>query len=435
MKHLFVINPAAGKYDHTAELSNRIKAECEARGLDYAIRVSQKPGDCTAITREAAAAGEETRVYACGGDGTLNEVVCGAAGAANLAVTHYPCGSGNDFVKNFREPAAFSDLARLLDAEEAALDLIQVGEDYSLSICSMGIDARIGTEIQTYKRLPLVSGKGAYNLSTIVNLIKGIHRHYVVEIDGQTIDGRFTLICVCNGRFYGGGYEPVPQARPDDGKLEDVFTVIHEMGHSMHSCYTRESQPYIYGSHSIFTAEVASTVNESLLMHHLISKADDIERRKYLINMHIEEFRTTLFRQTMFAEFEKLTHEAVESGTVLTAQWLCDEYRKLNEKYFGPQVASDEEIAYEWARIPHFYSAFYVYKYATGYSAATAISGKIINEGEKARDNYIEFLKTGESDYPIELLKIAGVDMSSPEPVRQAMDTFKNLVDEFTKLV
>ena len=220
MKHLFVINPAAGKYDHTAELSNRIKAECEARGLDYAIRVSQKPGDCTAITREAAAAGEETRVYACGGDGTLNEVVCGAAGAANLAVTHYPCGSGNDFVKNFREPAAFSDLARLLDAEEAALDLIQVGEDYSLSICSMGIDARIGTEIQTYKRLPLVSGKGAYNLSTIVNLIKGIHRHYVVEIDGQTIDGRFTLICVCNGRFYGGGYEPVPQARPDDGKLE-----------------------------------------------------------------------------------------------------------------------------------------------------------------------------------------------------------------------
>ena len=239
-----------------------------------------------------------------------------------------------------------------------------------------------------------------------------------------------------SGAYSFGSYDSMPYILLNySDTLQDVFTIIHEMGHSMHSCYTRENQPYIYGSHSIFTAEVASTVNESLLMHHLISNANDTERRKYLINMHIEEFRTTLFRQTMFAEFEKLTHEAVESGTVLTAEWLCGQYRKLNEKYFGPGVITDEEIAYEWARIPHFYSAFYVYKYATGYSAATAISDKIINEGEKARDAYIEFLKTGESDYPIELLKIAGVDMSRPEPVRQAMDTFKNLVDEFTKLV
>ena len=170
-------------------------------------------------------------------------------------------------------------------------------------------------------------------------------------------------------------------------------------------------------------------------MHYLLSEADSDQRRRFLINMHIEEFRTTLFRQTMFAEFEKLTHEALENGTVLTAQWLCSQYKALNEKYFGPGVVCDEEITYEWARIPHFYNAFYVYKYATGYSAATAISDKIINEGKKARDNYIEFLKTGESDHPIELLKIAGVDMSSPEPVKQAMDVFKNLVDEFTKLV
>ena len=224
MKHLFLINPAAGKYDQTEELSAKIKALCEARGLDYAIRVSQRPGDCTAVTRQAAASGEEYRVYACGGDGTLNEVVCGAAGAANLAVTHWPCGSGNDFIKNFNDPSAFFELERLLDAEEALLDLIQVGEDYSLSICSVGIDARIGTEIQKYKRLPLVSGKGAYNLSTVVNLIKGIHRHYVVEINGETVDDRFTLICVCNGRFYGGGYQPVPEARPDDGRL-DVLLV------------------------------------------------------------------------------------------------------------------------------------------------------------------------------------------------------------------
>ena len=220
MKHLFIINPAAGKYDHTEELSANIKAVCDKHDLKYDIRISKQPGDCTAITKKAAASGEETRVYACGGDGTLNEVVCGAAGAADLAVTHFPCGSGNDFIKNTSDPSAFFDLERLLDPEEATLDLIQVGEDYSLSICSMGIDARIGTEIQTYKRLPLVSGKGAYNLSTVVNLIKGIHRHYVVEFNGDTIDDRFTLICVCNGRYYGGGYCPVPEAMPDDGKLE-----------------------------------------------------------------------------------------------------------------------------------------------------------------------------------------------------------------------
>lgn len=222
MKHLFIINPAAGKYDHTAELSDRIRETCTGRGLDFSIRTSKKPGDCTAIAREAAASGEETRIYACGGDGTLNEVVCGAAGAENVAVTHLPCGSGNDFIKIFNDPAAFRDLSRLLDPEETVFDLIRLGdgEDYSLSICSIGIDARIGTEIQKYKRLPLVSGKGAYNLSTVVNLVKGIHRHYVVEINGETIDDRFTLICVCNGRFYGGGYQPVPEASPDDGKLE-----------------------------------------------------------------------------------------------------------------------------------------------------------------------------------------------------------------------
>ena len=220
MKHLFILNPAAGKHDRTSELAVKIRAICAAHGLDYAIRVSKQPGDCTALTREAASSGEPCRVYACGGDGTLNEVVCGAAGASNLAVTHYPCGSGNDFIKNFTEPDAFRALERLLDPEEALLDLIQVGEDSCLSICSIGIDARIGTSIETYKRLPLVSGSGAYTLSTVVNLAKGIHRHYVVELNGETFDDRFTLICVCNGRFYGGGYEPIPEARPDDGMLE-----------------------------------------------------------------------------------------------------------------------------------------------------------------------------------------------------------------------
>ena len=217
--------------------------------------------------------------------------------------------------------------------------------------------------------------------------------------------------------------------------LKDVFTIIHEMGHSMHSRYTRDEQPYIYGSHSIFTAEVASTVNESLLMQHLLRTKDEKEMRKYLLNMHLEEFRTTLFRQTMFAEFEDITHKAIESGETLTAEWMCQQYEDLNAQYYGSAVEKDDVIRYEWARIPHFYNAFYVYKYATGYSAATAISKKILTEGKPAAQDYIRFLKTGESDYPIELLKIAGVDMSSPIPVQQAMETFNQLLDEFESLL
>lgn len=217
--------------------------------------------------------------------------------------------------------------------------------------------------------------------------------------------------------------------------LKDVFTIIHEMGHSMHSRYTRDEQPYIYGSHSIFTAEVASTVNESLLMQHLLRTEDEKEMRKYLLNMHLEEFRTTLFRQTMFAEFEDITHKAIESGETLTAEWMCQQYENLNAQYYGSAVEKDDVIRYEWARIPHFYNAFYVYKYATGYSAATAISKKILTEGKPAAQDYIRFLKTGESDHPIELLKIAGVDMSSPLPVQQAMETFNQLLDEFESLL
>lgn len=151
--------------------------------------------------------------------------------------------------------------------------------------------------------------------------------------------------------------------------------------------------------------------------------------------MHLEEFRTTLFRQTMFAEFEDITHKAIESGETLTAEWMCQQYEDLNAKYYGSAVEKDDVIRYEWARIPHFYNAFYVYKYATGYSAATAISKKILTEGKPAAQDYIRFLKTGESDHPIELLKIAGVDMSSPLPVQQAMETFNQLLDEFESLL
>jgi oligoendopeptidase F len=220
-----------------------------------------------------------------------------------------------------------------------------------------------------------------------------------------------------------------------NGKLRDVFTIAHEMGHSMHSHYTRKSQPYVYGSHSIFTAEVASTVNECLLMNDLIDKAKDSKEKLYLLNLYIEEFRTTVFRQTMFAEFEKLTHDAVQAGEVLTPEWLNHAYDRLNRKYFGEKVVYDPEIAWEWSRIPHFYNAFYVYKYATGYSAAVALSSQILQEGASARNRYISFLKSGESDYPIELLKNAGVDMSSPKPVLQAMNTFEKLIEELEKSV
>lgn len=239
-----------------------------------------------------------------------------------------------------------------------------------------------------------------------------------------------------SGAYSFGSYDSYPYILMNyNNTLKDVFTLVHEMGHSMHSFYTRANQPFTYGSHSIFTAEVASTVNESLLMQHLINNESDEQMKKYLVNMHLEEFRTTLFRQTMFAEFENISHNYVADGGSLTAEWLCNEYNKLNSLYFGSALSEDDYIRYEWARIPHFYRSFYVYQYATGYSAATAISKKILSEGEKARDAYLEFLKTGDSNYPVELLKIAGVDMSTKEPIVLAMETFKNLVEELEKLL
>ena len=224
MKHLFIINPAAGSRDHTKQYTEAIRSSCGARGLDYRIEVSQGPGECRRIAREAAETGEDCRIYACGGDGTLNEVAAGAAGFANAAVTAYSGGSGNDFVRLFDEPAAFSDLERLLDAEETAFDMIRCNDDYSLNICSVGLDARIGTDVARYKRLPLLQGFRAYAASTVVNVIRGIAEHYVIEICGETIDAEQTMVCVCNGRFYGGGFNPVPEADPTDGIL-DVLLV------------------------------------------------------------------------------------------------------------------------------------------------------------------------------------------------------------------
>ena len=222
--HLFIINPAAGSYNRTEKVSEIIHKICRARKLDYEIRVSTAPGECGRIAREAAQTGRELRIYACGGDGTLNEVVSGAAGFDNAAVSVYSGGSGNDFVKLFDDPKAFFDLHRLMDAEEATFDLIDCNGDISLNICSVGLDARIGTDVSNYKRIPLLQGFRAYAASTVVNVVRGIAEHYVVEVDGETIGDEFTMICVCNGRFYGGGFNPVPTADPTDGLL-DVLLV------------------------------------------------------------------------------------------------------------------------------------------------------------------------------------------------------------------
>ena len=220
MTHLFIINPAAGSRDRTKQYSLAIHEICTARDLDYRIEVSSAPGECRRIARKAAESGEQYRIYACGGDGTLNEVVSGAAGYDNVSVSVYSGGSGNDFVKLFSDPKAFFDLERLLDAQEAEFDLIRCNDDFSLNICSVGLDARIGTDVANYKRIPLLSGFRAYAVSTVVNVIRGIAEHYIVEVNGETIDADHTLICACNGRFYGGGFNPVPDADPTDGLLE-----------------------------------------------------------------------------------------------------------------------------------------------------------------------------------------------------------------------
>lgn len=250
-----------------------------------------------------------------------------------------------------------------------------------------------------------------------------------------------------SGAYSFGSYDSYPYILMNyNNEIDDAFTLIHEGGHSMHSIYTRENQPFIYGSHSIFTAETASTVNETLLINYLIDNAKNKKEKIYWVNKYIDAFRATVFRQTMFAEFELLTHTYVEKGGQLTAEWLNKKYDELNQLYYGPNVKEDEFIRYEWSRIPHFYRPFYVYQYATGYSAANAIAKSIVatssefsndngNYGVRAKDDYIEFLKSGNSNYPIDLLKIAGVDMNLKNSIERAMKVFDNIVDELDSLM
>lgn len=260
-----------------------------------------------------------------------------------------------------------------------------------------------------------------------------------VKILQEAFDSRWIDVFENEGKT-GGAYSWGPYGTHPfvlmnwQDNLNNMFTLAHEMGHAIHSYYTNTTQPFTYSDYTIFVAEVASTCNEALVLHHLLETTTDPRQRMYLINHHLEAFRTTVFRQTMFAEFEKITHEKVEAGEPLTPELLCRVYRELNLKYYGPDMVVDEEIDMEWARIPHFYNAFYVYKYATGFSAATALSQQILTEGRTAVERYLNFLKSGSSDYSINLLKGAGVDMASPKPVRDALDVFRRRLDEMEQL-
>ncbi|MGM9923955.1 MAG: oligoendopeptidase F [Bacillus sp. (in: firmicutes)] len=239
-----------------------------------------------------------------------------------------------------------------------------------------------------------------------------------------------------SGAYSSGAYGTNPYILMNwQDNVNNLFTLAHEFGHSVHSYYTRNTQPNTYGDYSIFVAEVASTCNENLLNDHLLKTITDEKQRLYLLNHYLEGFRGTVFRQTMFAEFEQLIHRKVQQGEALTAESLTETYYDLNKKYFGGNIHIDKEIGREWARIPHFYYNFYVYQYATGFSAAAALSKGILEEGQPAVDRYIDFLKAGSSDYPIEVLKKAGVDMTTSTPIQEALNVFEEKLNEMESLL
>ncbi len=261
-----------------------------------------------------------------------------------------------------------------------------------------------------------------------VNIVKeGFEKRWV---DVEENEGKRS------GAYSSGAYGTMPYVLMNwQDDVHNLFTLAHEFGHSVHSYYTRKHQPYVYGDYTIFVAEVASTLNEALLNDYMVEHANTREEKLYLLNHFLEGFRGTVFRQTMFAEFEQLIHERVEAGEALTPDVLTKLYYDLNVKYYGEDIVVDEEIGLEWARIPHFYYDFYVYQYATGYSAAAALAKQIMEEGEVAVTRYLDFLKAGSSDYPIEVLKRAGVDMTSPKPIEQALALFEKTLAEMETLL
>ena len=310
--------------------------------------------------------------------------------------------------------------------------------------------------VRLRKKLMGVEDLHFYDVYT--NLVKGVDKYIPIEEAKQTVyeamaplgeeyqallkhafENRWIDVYENPGKR-GGAYSSGARVHPfvllnHSGTLKSQFTLAHEMGHALHSYFSNRTQKPLDSHYVIFVAEVASTCNEALLMEYLLNKTTDKRERAFLINHFLEQFKGTLYRQTMFAEFELKMGELVQAGVPLTAAKLCEEYKKLNELYFGPDMVCDDRIAMEWARIPHFYYNYYVFQYATGYSAAIALSQKILKEGQPAVDKYLEFLSGGRSKPPVDLLKGAGVDMSSPEPVNEALALFGRLVEEMEQLV
>ena len=239
-----------------------------------------------------------------------------------------------------------------------------------------------------------------------------------------------------SGAYSGGSYDTNAFMLLNwQDTLDNLFTLVHETGHSMHSSYTRESQPYVYGDYSIFLAEIASTTNENILTEKLLSEVKDDETRFAILNHFLDGFRGTIFRQTQFAEFEHAIHQADQTGEVLTSDFLNNLYARINEKYYGLKQEDNPHIQYEWARIPHFYYNYYVFQYATGFAAASALADKIVHGSQKDRDQYIDYLKAGKSDYPLNVMKKAGVDMEKTDYLHAAFAVFKRRLDEFEALV
>lgn len=239
-----------------------------------------------------------------------------------------------------------------------------------------------------------------------------------------------------SGAYSSGAYDTLPYILLNwHDSLDQLYTLVHEMGHSVHSFFTRSNQPYVYGDYSIFLAEIASTTNENILTEYLLEHEKDPKVRAYVLNHYLDGFKGTIFRQTQFAEFEQFTHTEDAKGTPLTSEFLSEQYAALNAKYYGPDVVNDPEIAYEWSRIPHFYYNFYVYQYATGFSAASALADKITKHEPDALENYLNYLKSGSSDYPIEVMKKAGVDMTNPAYIEAAMKVFETRLNELEAIV
>ena len=284
------------------------------------------------------------------------------------------------------------------------------------------------------KKIPFEEAK-----ETVLKALAPLGEDYVAKVK-EGFESRWLDVYENEGKRSGAysagayGAHPFVLLNHND-TLDNMFTLAHEMGHAMHSYYSNENQPYIYAGYKIFVAEVASTCNEILLMEYLLANTEDQKERAYLLNHYLDSFKGTVYRQTMFAEYEMRSNAMVENGENLTAENLCALYLELNKKYYGPDMVSDEEISYEWARIPHFYYNFYVYQYATSFSAAVAIAHEILEKGAPAVERYKEFLSGGCSKSPVELLKMVGINMEEATPIQNALDVFGEVLDEIETLI